>query len=121
MRGHSVTFAVLFAFALLGVSVVGVLRSGLGALGAPWLLILVIPALAVGALARKERDWIPEEKTRKTWARSIVAAAVLLAFVLARFNASSSQGPTAASENGDARAPAVLKPRAIRPHGPSGK
>jgi hypothetical protein len=85
LRGHSITFAVLFGSSLLGVSIVSLFRHWLSRTGAPWYLWLAVPAIIVGVLAKKEPTWVPQPEERRKWARRIffgsIALAALLAFV----------------------------------------
>jgi hypothetical protein len=85
LRGHSVTFAALFACGALGLSVMRLLKNALGALGVPWLALLILPVLIVGYIAKREQEWMPELEERKKWARGLVfgsiAASVLLALL----------------------------------------
>lgn len=121
LRGHSVTFAVMMACALLGVSVLRALRQGLGALHVPWLATLLLPAMLIGLLAKKERTWIPDEGKRKRWARSIVGGSVVLAIVIALLT----PDPVAAPRNDETSSPAqsgeATRSAPVRPRGPSGK
>jgi len=79
LRGHSVTFAALFALAVAGVSVLGWVKAGLRAAGASWFMLLIIPTVLIAVLAKKETDWIPEQEVRRRWARSLVFASLLAA------------------------------------------
>jgi hypothetical protein len=85
LRGHSITFAALFALGALGLSIVRLLQNALGALGVPWLALLILPALIIGWIAKRELVWMPEVQERKKWARRLVfgslAVSVLLALV----------------------------------------
>jgi hypothetical protein len=83
-RARSVTFAVLFALSLLGVSVLGGFRQMLRGVGAPWYVWLIVPFVAVVLLARKEADWIPEPAERRKWALRIVLGAIIATVVIAR-------------------------------------
>lgn len=83
LRGHSVTFAVLFACALLGFSIIAAFRRLLSELGAPWYAWLLVPIIALVFLAKKEVEWIPELETRKKWARRIFFGSILVAVLVA--------------------------------------
>lgn len=85
MRGHSVTFAALFTLALLGFSVFAWLRRLLGALGAHWLVLLLLPGIVIALLARKEREWIPDEAERRKWARGLIFGSLVAAGLSAVF------------------------------------
>ena len=116
-RDHSVTSAVLLAFALLGVSVVGGLREGLRAMDVPWLFTLLVPAAVVAVLARKEREWIPDAAKRKHLARGIVGVAIVLAMLVAMITrALNPPAPDSGEGSGENSTTAPVRPR-----GPSGK
>ena len=85
LRGHSLTFAGLFALALLGVSVVGKFRELLERLGAPWYAWLLVPILGVAFLARKEAEWLPDPARRRRWARGIFFGSIALSLALAKW------------------------------------
>jgi len=85
LRGHSVTFAVLFACGLLGISIMSLVRDGLSRLGAPWYIWFVAPIILVTVLAKKELQWLPDLEQRKKWARRIFFGAIVLSFVMAFF------------------------------------
>ena len=79
LRGHSVTFAVLLASAVLGISILGAFRHLLTRLGAPWYVWIIVPILAVGYFAKKEQEWIPEPERRRWWARRVLIGGIVLA------------------------------------------
>lgn len=112
LRGQSVTFAALFALSILGLSVVRAFRSLLSAIGAPWLLLFILPAIAIGLVARREREWMPDEEQRKRWSRRLVFGAIGLAVLLALF------APKRSPERRDESSPTDAP---VRIHRPSGK
>ncbi|MEO7414468.1 MAG: hypothetical protein ABIZ81_14040 [Opitutaceae bacterium] len=83
-RARSITFAVLFALSLVGISVLSWLRYVLREVGAPWYLWLVAPFAAVAVLARKEADWMPDPAERRKWALRIVVGAIIVTVVIAK-------------------------------------
>src|SRR5687767_4037127 len=83
LRGHSVTFAGLFACGVLGISVIAWFRELLTKLGAPWYAWLLVPIIAVAMLAKKELEWMPELDTRKKWARRLFFGSIVIAVTLA--------------------------------------
>jgi hypothetical protein len=85
LRGHSVTFAALFGFSLLGVSIVTSLRHLLDRSGAPWYIWLGAPMVLVAVLAKKESTWMPDPAERRKWARGIFFGSLLLSAVIAWF------------------------------------
>ncbi len=86
LRGHSLIFAGLFAFGILGVSLMTGFRHVLDKLGAPWYAWLLVPMIAVAYLARKETEWLPELAERKKWSRRIFFGSILLAIVVAKIS-----------------------------------
>jgi hypothetical protein len=82
-KGKSVTFAVLFAAFVLGLSISHELNVLLHRLGVHWLYALIIPALLFMWLAKLEPRFIPDESKRKLYARSVIAGSLLLAILIA--------------------------------------
>ncbi len=82
LLGHSVTFATLFAFLILGISIPGSFQHLLGSLGVHWLYVLIIPSVAFGWLASREPRWLPDEIVRRRIARGILLAAVVAAILI---------------------------------------
>ena len=89
VRGHSVTFAALFACSLLGLSLIGELRQLLSWMQAPWYVWILLPMLAIGYLAKKESKWMPEVETRRKWSRRLVLGSVVVAVLVAVFSPNS--------------------------------
>ncbi|MDO8538884.1 MAG: hypothetical protein Q7S40_00475 [Opitutaceae bacterium] len=88
LRGHSVTFAALFACGILGLSVVAEFRHLLTRWHAPWYAWFIIPMLAIGYLAKKETQWMPEVETRRKWSRRLFVGSIVIALLLAKFGPS---------------------------------
>lgn len=84
LRARSLTFSIIFALALLGVSVMHALRQLLHHFGAPWYIWLLAPFVIVGAVAAKEPEWVPNETQRRRWSRWIIVGAIVVALLLAR-------------------------------------
>ena len=82
LKGNSVTFAALFASVLVGASIAGSFHHLLASLGVHWLYVILIPIFLFSWLASKEPLWIPDEKQRKLWARSLIAGSILLAILI---------------------------------------
>jgi hypothetical protein len=85
LRGHSITFATLFGFGVLGISAISTLRLWLSRGGAPWYLWLVAPTVLITVVAKKETQWVPNLEERKKWARRVFFSSIVLAIVLAIF------------------------------------
>jgi hypothetical protein len=82
LKGHSVTFAALFASVLLGASIAGGLKRLLGALGVHWLYVIIIPIVLFGWLSKREAGWLPDQGRRRLIARSILFGSILLAVAI---------------------------------------
>lgn len=76
LAGHSVTFATLFASALLGFSISKGLHHLLGWFGFHWLYVLIIPILLFKVLARAEVRWIPDPGRRRSLALGILLGSI---------------------------------------------
>lgn len=83
LKGHSVTFAALFASLLLGASISSGVRHLLSALGVHWLYVLILPAVFFGWMAKREPYWFGDEAKRRRIARSLLAGSIALAVVIA--------------------------------------
>lgn len=83
LRGHSVTFAALFASFVLGASLSHYLNVLLTRIGVHWLYALILPALFFMWLSKREDRVIPDQQKRKLWARGLIGGSILLAFVIA--------------------------------------
>jgi hypothetical protein len=95
LRGHSVTFAAMFALGLLGISLVSEFRHLLSRLGAPWYVWFLIPMFAIGYVAKKEADWMPDATKRRRWARGLFFGSIAIAVLVAKFGP---RKPTATRE-----------------------
>lgn len=82
VKGHSVTFAALFASVVLGASIAGGFGRLLAALGVHWLYVLILPAVLFAWLNRREPRWLPEAGRRKLIARSLIFGSALLAIII---------------------------------------
>lgn len=106
-RGRSITFAVLFAFGLLGVSVLGGFRQMLRHHGAPWYVWLILPMILFARLAWRETQWFPDPAVRKKWALRIVVGALVLWVAGVKLNSwhreeQDATAPATAAESGRA-------------------
>jgi len=82
-KGNSVTFALLFASFLVGLSLSHYVKLGLTKLGVHWLYVMIIPVVFFSWLAKREDRFIPDEAKRKFWARSLIAGSIILAVLIA--------------------------------------
>ncbi len=84
LRRFSLTFSVVFASALLGFPVSGLLRRALGELSLHWLLLWLVPMVLVGLLARYEHLLIRDGDLRRRIAIGVLLFAAAATFVLGR-------------------------------------
>ena len=82
-KGRSVTFAVLFAAFVLGLSISHELGALLRRLGVHWLYAIILPAIFFLWLAKREERFMPDEAKRKLWARSVIAGSIGIAILIA--------------------------------------
>lgn len=82
LKGHSVTFSLLFASFLLGAGIAGGVRNLLSALGVHWLYVMLLPAALFWWLNKQEPKWIPDLEKRKRLARSLLFGSIVLAIVI---------------------------------------
>jgi len=87
VKGHSVTFAVLFASLLLGWSISSELSHLLTRLGVHWLYVMIIPTVLFVWLAKHEDRFIPDESRRKLYARGLIVGSILVAILIAKLRA----------------------------------
>ncbi|MEO6993269.1 MAG: hypothetical protein ABI273_06550 [Lacunisphaera sp.] len=87
LRGHSVTFALLFASLLLGWSISSELSHLLTRLGVHWLYVMIIPGVLFVWLAKHEDRFIRDESRRKLYARGLIVGSILLAILIAKLRA----------------------------------
>jgi len=78
LRHFSLTASVIFASTLLGASVTALLGKLLGRLSLPWLVLWLAPIAIVAMVAKREAQWLPDEKLRRRIARRIVLGALVL-------------------------------------------
>ena len=99
LRGHSITFAAMFALGLLGISLVSEFRGVLTRMDAPWYAWLLIPMFVIGYVAKKESEWLPDVARRKRWARILFFGSILLAVLIAKFGPRKNPPPAPAAES----------------------
>jgi hypothetical protein len=79
VRGHSVTFAALFASAVLGFALDAMIRRILFAAYVPLFTAFLIPAVIIAILAKKETRWMPDPVLRRRIALGLVVGSLLVA------------------------------------------
>lgn len=82
IRGFSLTFACVFAFAVLGVSIHALLRSVVGVLPVKGIFLWLIPIILIAILAKLEPKLVPNEALRRKWSGIIVITALILVVAL---------------------------------------
>lgn len=82
LKGHSVTFSLLFASFVLGLSISGGIKRLLADLGVHWLYVLILPVVFFTWMNSQEPKWIPDEKRRRTIARALLFGSVVLAILI---------------------------------------
>jgi drug/metabolite transporter (DMT)-like permease len=83
LRGNSVTFAALFAFGILGISIGRIIKNALGAMGIPFVGLIILPIIIIGMIAKREERWLPDPAMRKKWSRRLVFGAIGASVLLA--------------------------------------
>jgi hypothetical protein len=78
LRGFSLTFACVFAFAVLGFSIHALLRSIVGILPFKGIFLWLIPIILIMILAKLEPRLIPDTQLRRKWSGNIVIGALIL-------------------------------------------
>lgn len=82
LKGNSLVFSVVFAMALMGFSLAGILRSPLRAVGLWWPLILIIPFIAIGWSAKFERRLKLEAGFKRILCMILIVGSILLSILL---------------------------------------
>jgi len=82
-KGNSVTFALLFATFVVGLSLSHGVKVVLARLGVHWLFILILPVVLFSWLAKREEQWLPDVAQRRRWARGLIAGSLALAVLIA--------------------------------------
>ena len=82
LKGNSVTFALLFASFLVGLSLSHYVKLALAKLGVHWLYVMILPVVLFSWLAKREERILPDEQQRKLWARSLIAGSIVVAVLI---------------------------------------
>ena len=78
LRGQSLVFSVVFAMAVMGFSLAGILRSPLRATGVWWPLIFIVPILLIGKTAKYERQLQLRPEFRRRACFILIYGSILL-------------------------------------------
>jgi hypothetical protein len=84
IRGHSLTFALIFLLTMVGVSATDLIRSGLEPLALSWWTVWLAPLVLIWVMLRLEPVIVPSAKLRRWIALGLVALALAVVFVLPR-------------------------------------
>ena len=88
LRGHSLTFSLVFAMAVMGFSFAGLLRAPLRTIGIWAPLLFILPIIATALLAKFERKLPVPIRTRQICSYLLIFGSIFLALVLWRFESS---------------------------------
>lgn len=118
IRRHSLTAAIVFSSTILGVSVVRLLRRILHELSVPWLFLWIVPILVIGAVAQREKQWVPNPDLRRKLALGIALGSIALALLIGKIRRELAPPPDPATEESQ---PADTSPTRDHRPGPRGK
>ncbi|NDV62294.1 hypothetical protein G0Q06_07530 [Puniceicoccales bacterium CK1056] len=82
LKGNSLVFSIVFAMALLGFSLAGILRSPLKAIGLWWPLIFILPVIAIGWSAKFEKGLKLEPSFKRLLCLILILGSVVLSILL---------------------------------------
>jgi len=85
LRGKSLTFSLIFAMTVMGLSFAGTLRNSLGWVGLWGPLIWIFPILLTGWLSKNEYKMKISDEFRRTAAYGLIFFSSLLAFALWKY------------------------------------
>ncbi len=109
VRGRSVTFALVFFLAVVGLSAPRLIRGLLEPLSLPWLVGWIAPLILLGLLAKLEPKLIPVEKHRVRIALGLIVAALVFVFVVPRMLPEKDMPPAEETEEEQPEAPRRLR------------
>jgi hypothetical protein len=114
LRGRSVTFALVFLLAMVGLSAPRAIRNLLEVLSLPWLIAWIAPLILLGLLAKLEPRLIRSEKIRGRIALGLVAAGLVFVFVIPRLLPREQRPPAVETEETQPQGPRRLRPPGSR-------
>lgn len=85
LRGNSLVFSLVFAMAVMGFSLAGILRSPMRAFGLWGPLIFLLPLIAIGWAAKLERKLDLGDRFRRFCCLLLIAGSILLSVLLWRY------------------------------------
>jgi hypothetical protein len=87
LRGRSLIFSVVFAMAVMGFSFAGILRMPMRFIGLWAPLIIILPIIATGLLAKREQKLELRDEFKRACSYSLIFGSILLALLLWRYEA----------------------------------
>lgn len=85
LRGNSLVFSLVFALAMTGFSLAGILRSPMRAFGLWGPLIFILPIIAIGWAAKLEKRLRLRDGFRRFCCLLLIAGSILLSYELWRY------------------------------------
>ena len=85
LRGRSLTFSIVFAMAIMGSSFAGLLRMPLRTIGIWAPLVLILPIVATGLMAKYENRLPIRESFKRSCSVALIFGSVLVVACLARY------------------------------------
>jgi hypothetical protein len=82
LKGNSLVFSIVFAMAVMGFSLAGILRSPLKSIGLWWPLMFILPIVAIGVSARFERRLKLEARFKRLLCLILIAGSIFLSVIL---------------------------------------
>ncbi len=84
-RGNSITFSLIFAMAIMGFSLAGIMRDSLRSVGLWWPLVFLVPMVAVGWLAKNEHQLKIRKRTRTLATILLIAGSIWCSTMLGKY------------------------------------
>ena len=85
LRGRSLTFSIIFAMAIMGSSFAGLLRAPLRTIGIWGPLVLLLPIIVTGLLAKHEHKLSLSVRFRQLCSYTLIFGSIVLAVLLWRY------------------------------------
>ena len=114
LRGRSLTFSIVFAMAVLGSSFAGILRMPLRIIGLWAPLIIILPIIATGLLAKQEQKLDLRDDFKRVCSYTLIFGSILMGLLLWRYEGWIHQSLSDTYEKG----PLYKEKAPVRPRGP---
>lgn len=85
IKGNSLTFSLVFATAVLGFSISGVVRRSLHGIGIWWILAWIVPIVLISLLAKNESKLKLRDKFKRTICYILLGGSLACAYLIYRF------------------------------------